>query len=81
MVCDTTLRVVVLSSALSLPWVGGPGGIVSRKIADESFEAERSRVKEADALAQVFRISGDLVQSRLLISQVPHKFCHLADWC
>lgn len=40
------------------------------KTAHEAFGAERERVKEADALAQVFQISADLVQSRLLILQV-----------
>lgn len=40
------------------------------KVADEAFDVERDKAKEADALAQVFQISGDLVKSRLLISQV-----------
>lgn len=43
------------------------------KAADEAFDVEREKAKEADALAQVFRISGDLVKSRLLISQVKFK--------
>lgn len=38
--------------------------------ADVAFETEREKAKEADALAQIFRISGDLVKTRLLISQV-----------
>lgn len=40
------------------------------KVADAAFDVERDKAKEADALAQVFHISGDLVKSRLLISQV-----------
>lgn len=38
--------------------------------ADEAFETEREKAKEVDALAQIFRVSDDLVKSRLLISQV-----------
>lgn len=40
------------------------------KIADEAFDVEREKAKEADALAQVFQISSDLTKSRLLIQQV-----------
>lgn len=53
------------------------------KIAHEEFDAQRERVKEADALAQIFQISGDLVQSRLLITQVCDSVpcvSHI-DWC
>lgn len=39
-------------------------------MADEAFEEEREKTKATDALAQVFRISGDLVSVRLLVSQV-----------
>lgn len=45
-------------------------GSAMPKTACEAFDTERRMVKEADALAQVFQISGDLVQSRLLISKV-----------
>lgn len=44
--------------------------LVVPKVVDEAFDAEREKAKETDALAQVFRISGDLVKLRLLISQV-----------
>lgn len=43
---------------------------ITQQAADETFETEREKAKEADALAQIFRISGDLVNTRLLISQV-----------
>lgn len=48
------------------------------KIAHEEFDAQRERVKEADALAQIFQISGDLVQSRLLITQVCDSFSYIS---
>lgn len=44
--------------------------LIVHKAADQEFQAERDKATEADALAQVFQISGDLVNSRLLISQV-----------
>ena len=41
------------------------------KAADEAFQVERKRVVVVDSLAQVLDVSSDLVNSRLLISQVP----------
>ncbi|CAM9114065.1 unnamed protein product, partial [Sphacelaria rigidula] len=56
-------------------WVTGPEvALEMLRIAHEEFDAQRERVKEADALAQIFQISGDLVQSRLLITQVDELY-------
>ncbi|CAM9165488.1 unnamed protein product, partial [Laminaria digitata] len=56
-------------------WAVGPEAALDMlRAADEAFDVEREKAKEADALAQVFRISGDLVKSRLLISQVEDLF-------
>ncbi|CAM9166881.1 unnamed protein product, partial [Ectocarpus sp. 12 AP-2014] len=41
---------------------------------DEAFETEREKAEEVDALAQIFRVSDDLVKSRLLISQAGELF-------
>lgn len=41
------------------------------KAANEAFEVERIKVADTDSLAQIFDVSSDLVNSRLLISQVP----------
>lgn len=40
------------------------------QVAEEAFEAYREKNRDTDSLAQVFQISSDLVNSRLLISQV-----------
>ncbi|CAM9153876.1 unnamed protein product [Ectocarpus fasciculatus] len=56
-------------------WATGPETALDMlRVADEAFETEREKAKEVDALAQIFRVSDDLVKSRLLISQAGELF-------
>ncbi|CAM9198488.1 unnamed protein product, partial [Ectocarpus sp. 12 AP-2014] len=56
-------------------WATGPETALDMlRAADEAFETEREKAEEVDALAQIFRVSDDLVKSRLLISQAGELF-------